>query len=275
MKHPLNVTFLLLGLFLLAQLIGLGILSQYLSTETVVVGDQTITIQTWEELPYAVERPEFAEETSYVPLFLIILVATVVVLILFKLKAFRLWTFWFFLSVWFCLMIAFKVFFGDTVALVLGLVLAFFKVVRKNMTIHNLTELFLYGGLASVFVPVLNVWSATILLVLISVYDAIAVWKTKHMVHLANVQSKLRLFSGLMVPYGKGKYAVLGGGDIGFPLFFAGAALKTFGWMSLIVVVFSSLSLLALLLYARKNTFYPAMPFLAGGCLLGYLVLLL
>lgn len=275
MKHPLKVTFLLFFLFLIAQVIGLGIIRSYLSVETVIVGNQTVVMQTWKELPYHVERPDFAEETSYIPLFLIILLATVIVLILFKLKAFRLWKFWFFLSVWFCLVIAFKVFFGEAIALALGFVLAFLKVVRKNMTIHNITELFLYGGLASVFVPVLSVWSATVLLVLVAIYDAIAVWKTKHMVHLAQVQTKLKLFSGLMVPYGKSKFAVLGGGDIGFPLFFAGAALKTFGWMSLVVVLCSSLSLLGLLLYARKNTFYPAMPFLAGGCLLGYLLLLL
>ena len=90
------------------------------------------------------------------------------------------------------------------------------------------------------------------------------------MVAMAEAQAKMKLFAGLFIPYGK-KKAVLGGGDIGFPLFFSGVILKQFGWMeSLIVVSMVTLALLFLLLKSEKNTYYPAMPFLSAGCFVGF-----
>jgi len=80
------------------------------------------------------------------------------------------------------------------------------------------------------------------------------------------------------------KTAILGGGDIGFPLIFAGVILKGLVltnplWVSflkiVIVTLFTSLALLWLLVKSEKNKFYPAMPFLTAGCLAGYGVLLL
>ena len=48
-----------------------------------------------------------------------------------------------------------------------------------------------------IFVPVVNVVSMIVILFLISVYDFIAVWKTKHMIRLAKFQAKMKLFAGL------------------------------------------------------------------------------
>ena len=276
MKHNLSVTLLLVALFFLAQLIGVFILDQYVTVERTIVDGETIVAYEWVALPYNLERPEFDEETSYLPLILVILVATGLALVLFRLKAFRLWKLWFFLSVLFCLLIAFNVFFSTAIALLVALAFTILKIFKQNVYVHNFTELFIYGGLAAVFVPILTIWSASILLIAIAIYDAIAVWKTKHMVSLAKFQSKVKLFAGLMIPYKNGKHtAILGGGDIGFPLLFTGAVMKTYGLSSLIISCFVTLSLLILLWLAEKNKFYPAMPFLAAGCFLGYGVLLL
>ena len=231
-----------------------------------------VTHVTWEALPYEVERPAFEEKTSFVPMMAIILLATGVLLVLMKLKLFRLWSVWYFLSVWFCLTVALAVVFGERLALIVGGLAAAGKVLWRQIVLHNVTELLIYGGLASVFVPFLNVWSVSILLILISVYDAIAVWRTKHMVMMAEAQAKMKLFAGLFLPYGK-KKAVLGGGDIGFPLFFSGVMLKQFGWMeALVVSVIVTGALFLLLMKSEKNRYYPAMPFLSAGCFLGLLV---
>ena len=81
-----------------------------------------------------------------------------------------------------------------------------------------------------------------------------------------------------------GKIAVLGGGDIGFPLLFAGVVMKglmlnnaeLIGFVkTLIIPVFVSLALLYLLVKGKKDKFYPAMPYLTAGCVIGYLVILL
>lgn len=276
MKHTVMVTLTLTTLFFLAQVIGVFVLHNYVTYETVQEGNVTVTKQVWKDLPYQAERPKFREETSYLPMILIILAATAVVIVLLKFKLFRLWKFWFFLSVWFCLSIALYAFLGwlgDIAVLAAGFIVAFFKVVRRNLIVHNLSELFIYSGLAAIFVPVFSLWSITILLVLISIYDMIAVWQTKHMVALAKIQTSLRMFAGLMIPYGKGKTAIFGGGDIGFPLMFAGVVMKTYGFQALVVSVFVSVALLLLLLKGEKGKFYPAMPFLTAGCFFGYGVL--
>lgn len=273
MKHTLAITLILTSLFFVAQLVGLGIIDGYLDKEEIVVDGHIVTNITWQALPYGVERPAFEEKTSFLPLFLIILGATAVLLILMKFKLFRLWTFWYFISVWFCLMIALHVVVGDQSAFLLAGVIAAVKVWWRNIILHNATELLIYGGLAAVFVPFLSILSISILLILISVYDAIAVWRTKHMVSMAEAQTKIKLFAGLFIPYGN-KKAVLGGGDIGFPLFFSGVVLKSFGWMgALIVTLCVTLALLLLLFKSQKNTYYPAMPFLSAGCFVGLLLL--
>ena len=67
------------------------------------------------------------------------------------------------------------------------------------------------------------------------------------------------------------KTAILGGGDIGFPLLFAGVVMKTVGFTKVLIIpVVVSISLFILLYFAEKNKFYPAMPFLSAGCFLGY-----
>lgn len=274
MKHTRSVTLLLVLLFLTAQLIGLFIVSEYVTFETVTVGNITYQEEVYKPLPYDLERPQFEKETSYLPIIGIILISTVLVLIIIKFGARLLWKLWFFLSVWFCLMIAFGAFLDKHwIALVLGLILALLKVFRIHPLIHNLTELFIYGGLAAVFTPVLSVFSISMLLILISIYDFIAVRRTKHMVGMAQFQTKMQLFAGLLIPYGKKgeKTAILGGGDIGFPLLFASVILLEYSLVAaLLVVLGSSLGLSFLLITSEKNKYYPAMPLLSAGCFLGY-----
>lgn len=259
MKHTFNVTIALLGLFIAAQLIGFYILNKY----------------NVKELPYEIERPEFEKETSYLPLITIILIATGIALLLAKFKAIRLWKFWFFLSVWITLLISFAAFVNQNIAIIMALIFAAWKTFKPNVITHNFTELFIYGGFAAIFVPVLSLLSISILLVLIAIYDAIAVWKTKHMVKIAEFQSELRIFAGLLIPYGKKheNKAILGGGDIGFPLLFSGVIMQEYGLLqALIVTLFVAIALLWLLLAGQKNKFYPAMPFIAAGCFIGLLV---
>ena len=67
--------------------------------------------------------------------------------------------------------------------------------------------------------------------------------------------------------------AILGGGDIVFPIITAGVFYKVFGILSaLIIVIFANIALLLLFVMARKGKFYPAMPFITSGLYLGMLV---
>lgn len=292
MKHTLKITLLLLLLFLLAQLIGLVIVNQYLTLDR--------------PLPFNIEKPTYNEQTSYVPIVIAIAIGTVLALVLAKFKAVRVWKFWFFLSVMFTMLIAFGAFIdNEWIALVLAVILALWKIFKPNPIVHNFTELFVYAGLAAIFVPVLNLWSATILLIIISLYDAWAVWQSKHMIKLAEFQTDSKLFAGLSVSYSRNKdstkslnkstakkvsvskenkstvqsnrkIAIIGGGDVAFALLFAGAILKSTSNLGIafVVSIFATLGLLGLLLYSKKDRYYPAMPFITAGCFIGWLVII-
>ena len=256
MKHNLKITLLLLSLFLIANLIGLYVVDKFIT-----------------KLPYNIERPEVNKEVSFLPIFVSILVVTIVFLLLIRFKAKLLWRLWFFLSILFTLSVSLSAFINQTLAFFVALILAFFKVIYRNLYVHNLTELFIYGGLAAIFVPLFNLVSISILLILISIYDFIAVFKTKHMIKLFKYQAEeVKVFAGFYIPYSKKKQAILGGGDIGFPLLFAGVVLNNYNLISaLFVVLFASVALLSLMLIGKEKKFYPAMPFLTAGCFFGYL----
>ena len=260
MKHTREVTISLVVLFIIAQIIGLGVISKY------SVGDD------WKNLPLNIERPKIGGEFSYTSVLMGLIFATILAFILIKFEARIIWKIWFFLSVWFTLMIAFGSVLRESLAFVLGLGLALWKIFKNNVYVHNLTELFIYGGLAAIFVPILNVMIASIILVAISIYDYIAVRKTKHMIKLAKFQTAMKVFAGLYIPYSKNRRAILGGGDIGFPLLFTGAVFMQIGWNALYVTFGVTISLGLLLYYGRKGRYYPAMPYLTAGCFGGYLL---
>ena len=294
MKHTLKVTILLVLIFLLAQVIGLAVTNKYIDHEaTAETGNVT-----WTALPYNISRPMVEETSSFIYILAAILLGTLIVFLIMKFGKVIWWKIWFFLAISITLVVAFKSFMPEVIAAILAVVLAGYKIFKPNIFVQNITELFIYGGLAAIFVPIINLFSVLMLLFLISIYDMIAVWKSKHMISLAKFQTKAKVFAGLLLPYEmpkkipKGipvkktriKTAILGGGDIGFPLIFAGVVMKGLMltnpiWLgflkTLIITVFTSIALLILLTASKKDRFYPAMPFLTAGCLVGYGVLLL
>jgi presenilin-like A22 family membrane protease len=174
--------------------------------------------------------------------------------------------------------------------LLIALPLAYIKIYRPNFYVHNLTELLIYPGIASVFVPILNLWTIIVLLILISIYDMWAVWHSGVMQKMAKYQiHKLKIFSGFFIPYMskqlklkmrgmkksklkkvKVNVAILGGGDVVFPIIASGVILKTFGLIpALFVVAGATMGLALLFLFAEKRKFYPAMPFISAGIFVG------
>ena len=296
-------------LFLLAQFIGLFVVNSYYDPEST---DAT-GVPTYKELPAGMERPSGGPVLALVIIAVAVIIGTMILLMIIKFRKTGLWKGWYLLAVTLSLGFAWAKFVEGavnylTVALSLGVALsglisagilwvaatasALLKVFRPNFIIHNLTELFIYGGMAAIFVPVLNVFSAAILLLLLSAYDVFAVRGSKHMITLAKFQSSSRIFAGLSIPKSVGSIlkpiegskmdsgskdtssvALLGGGDIGFPLLFAGTVMAEQGFaQSFLVPVFAAIGLAALFAISRKGKFYPAMPFVSVGCFVGYAV---
>lgn len=291
MKHTLKITLLLALIFFISQVIGLAITNEYIDHQ---ITEETGNV-TWQALPYSMERPAIEESTSYIWIFLAVLIGTFLLYLLIKFRKMNLWKLWFFLAVLLTLSVAFSAFIPESIAFILALIFAIFKVYKPNLIMQNITEIFVYGGLAAIFVPIINIFAAFMILILISVYDIIAVFKTKHMISIAKFQSKTKSFAGLLIPYEKikkpkkaqaskkVKLAVLGGGDLGFPLIFAGVVMKDLmlknialiGFLkTLIIPLFVTFALLFLLTKGKEDKFYPAMPFLSIGCFIGYLIIL-
>ena len=64
--------------------------------------------------------------------------------------------------------------------------------------------------------------------------------------------------------------AMLGGGDVVFPIIMSGVVLYSRGLVpALFVTIGAFIGLGALLYNSEKGKFYPAMPFITLGCLLG------
>lgn len=298
MKHTLNVTIALVLFFFMSQLAGLLVVNHYIDHKKTL---ETKKIE-WQPLPYSLERPEVKNQSvSFIYITAAVLIGTFLVLLLIKFNKPLIWKFWFFATVWLALSIAFAAFINSIIAAVLALIISILKLHRPYAMMQNISEIFVYGGLAAVFVPMLNLFAAFMLLIVISVYDYVSVFRTKHMIKLAKFQTRSKVFAGLIIPYEKGKIqekgriktegvkpkrhkaALLGGGDIGFTLIFAGVVMKSLmlqeyalaGFLkALIIPFFASLALLLLLWKGQENKFYPAMPVLSIGCFIGYLAVL-
>ena len=238
-------------MFLAAQFLGIAIIYNNIDVEKSSV-EQTV----FEEIPF-LERPPVQENYSFLPIIIAVLIGTAFLLLLMKYNLTWVWKIWFLLAVTMSLTVAFGSFIPYSIALLLALVFGLWKIFKPNFWVQNITELFIYGGLAVIFVPLFNILSVSILMVLIAIYDAYAVWKSKHMITLAKSQTKAKIFAGLLIPYdlkkskarishkishlknklnskekskskhkSTGRIAMLGGGDIAFPIIFAGVILK-------------------------------------------------
>lgn len=322
MKHSIKITSFLVLIFILSQIIGLIIVNNYVSYET--EGEVE-----YKELPLNIERPEMEDNFVWMYIISAILIGTILMLGLIKLKATFITKLWFFLAITIALTIAFNVFINSRNAFIIASIISLIRIIKPNFIINNFSEIFIYGGITAIFHNVLSIKVAIILLIIISIYDYIAVYKIKHMVTLAKYQTSQNLFAGAMIPYQifnksdskkmkeknnknnqcktkinfqifkireifnpnkinskkqntkktkpnkNKKTAILGGGDMAFPLFFAAAIMKEYNILiSLITVFTTTLALIYLFVKSEKNKFYPAMPYLTIGCLVGYLIIL-
>jgi presenilin-like A22 family membrane protease len=302
MKHTLPVTLLLISVFLLAQLVGLGLIAAGTHVQTDASGNRVVSHDETAIGP----RPDTQGFGSFLYLIIGVAIGTVVILVLVKYRLAMVWKLWFFVAVWLATSVSVGALVPKTLAFVIGFGLAYWKIWKPNILIHNITEVLVYSGIALLIAPIFDVFWASMLLIAIAIYDAYAVWQSRHMVSMAQFQTETKLFAGLLIPYQRktvtispqpqlavkpvekpqeNKSAILGGGDIAFPMLFAGAVLDGLVKagltpfvayvQSLAVVLCAMLALLLLFLYAKQDRFYPAMPFLSAGCFVGYGIVVL
>lgn len=314
MKHNVSVTVALIVFFLLAQIIGLVLINADIGKIEVVNGETIITHQDTS----LGERPQLSGLGTFAYIAIGLIIGTLLILLIIRMKKINLWKAWFFLAVFLAISLSLGVFLNFYVAFILAFILAIIKVMKPNIIIHNITEVLMYSGIAVFLVPLLNVLWAFALLIAISLYDVYAVFKSKHMVKMAQFQAKSQVFAGLFIPYtpkaqaaeksitqktakaslpkdfrttdakplqAEKKNAVLGGGDVAFPLLFTGAVMESLMikglsqahalGQSLIITLTTTIAIALLFIFAKKDKFYPAMPVVTAGCLIGYGIILL
>ncbi|MEA3248094.1 MAG: presenilin family intramembrane aspartyl protease [Nanoarchaeota archaeon] len=310
MKHKLSITLILLGMFLVTQFIGLFVVNTYAPQIILDPATGETTIAQGNELPFGLETPEDEPTPNFLSLIFSFALAFAIIFTLMKYKWKMVIRLWFFVVVTLALGIALNAFLKYTtltnvsiIALAIAIPIAFIKIFKPNMLVHNATELFIYPGIAAVFVPILTPISVIALLILISIYDMWAVWKSGIMQKMAKFQmGELKIFGGFLIPSFskktkiqiekiKQKYknkkipakikkkkfkvslAILGGGDVIFPIITAGVFMRAFGIIPAIFIIFGALAGLGFLFsITEKGKSYPAMPYISVGIFLGMLI---
>jgi len=275
LPQPLKIFALEALLFFLT--LGLGIVSAVQITKIVTVKVERISLE-------PTSLWQFLLSFSFALLIIFLIIRFVKVRprtgILFKI--------FFVLPVFLGGMLFFSLWIGDIFALILISALIIYWIKRPNVLVHNF--LFISGiiGMGSVFGLRLDPLLVVLLLVIFSIYDIIAVYKTKHMVKMAKAMVEAGVVPGIILPSTVsefqaplknikigGKFLILGGGDIVFPLLLV-ASVVPYGILnSLIVTIFATIGLLvSFLLFMSQETRkpIPALPPIATFSIIGYLL---
>lgn len=160
----------------------------------------------------------------------------------------------------------------------------------RNVFTHNLAIIIGIAGIGAVIGLGLTPKTVIFLLVLLSFYDVIAVYKTKHMVYLARGMVESGAIFGFVIPssisgffshrdeakskIGDG-FMILGSGDIGLPLIMVCSLVPTSFSSAVIVGIFSVIGLfITHLLFVNQGQRRPmaALPPIATMTIIGYFV---
>jgi presenilin-like A22 family membrane protease len=305
MKHNIKITAIILAMFVLTQFVGLYVVDSYAKEK--VINGEIVDVNASKILPYGMEVPtvEAEYDTNFKSILISFVIAIGLLLILTHFKAKHVMKTWFFFVTVLALSISFTAFlpvssYAPWIALALAIPLSVSKIYRRGLISHNFSELLIYPGIAAVFIPLINLKWAIVLLIIISIYDAWAVWKSGIMQKMAKFQmNEMKVLGGFMIPYASKKerakikkiklkikekkmteeqaskknikinMAILGGGDIIFPIITAGVVMKTWGfWPAVGIIAGALVGLTTLLAFSEKKKFYPAMPFISAGIFL-------
>ncbi len=173
-------------------------------------------------------------------------------------------------------------------SLVLTFALVYGWLKKPTVLLNNLFFIFGLAGFGGIlglsFEPLIIVF----LLLVFSIYDFIAVYKTKHMVKMAREMIASKIIFGLIVPQKisdfnadlkevepGGKFLILGGGDVVFPLLLSASLIPSGILNSLLVAIFSLIGLfLSFYIFTSQKVRQPipALPPIALFSIIGFLI---
>lgn len=182
----------------------------------------------------------------------------------------------------------FGIWFGQILSSVLAVVLVILFWFMRDILIQNIAMAFTISGIGAVVGLSLQPLSVVYVLVAFSFYDIISVYKTGHMIKLAQAMIKSRAIFGFVIPEpgrtvrhkisgvapGEG-FMILGSGDVIFPLLLSASLIRVSLQYATVVALFSISGLLLMhLIFSNQKIRQPmaALPPIALMSIIGYLV---
>lgn len=168
----------------------------------------------------------------------------------------------------------------DLFAFPVSLAITFLLVKRPNWLVINISAFLLSVGIATIFGISLTPLPVIVLLAILAVYDAISVYKTRHMISLAESVAKINAPMLFVIPRGNEKM-MIGVGDIVAPTILTVSAQKyveapliAFIKLPALFTVLGSIFGLLLLIYVveKKKGAHAGLPFINSGAIFGFLV---
>lgn len=187
----------------------------------------------------------------------------------------------------------FSLLFDEIIVSTLAAILLAFSVLKsKIVLLHNIGIILATAGIGAVLGLSLTPISAVFILLILSFYDIIAVYKTGHMVKIAEDMIKAQAISGIVLPQTMkdwfenlenvqpgGRFMILGSGDLIMPLVLIASVIGFHGLAAgLTVMLFSMLGLfLTYYLFMTQKTRRPmaALPPIAVASIIGYFIALI
>lgn len=188
----------------------------------------------------------------------------------------------------------FEVLVGEPLAMTLAVMLVILRFMKPLVIVQNIAMIVAIGGISPQLAMFFSTPTLIAVLIFASIYDYIAVFKTKHMITLFEgliehktpftilIPDKGSLFQNINTEIHKRtergrEFFLLGTGDIAFPAIFAISVLADYGFYAAIAVIFGSLlGLFAdhfLLMRLKKPI--PALPFISAFSLGSFALALL
>ncbi len=177
--------------------------------------------------------------------------------------------------------------------LLVAVVLLILFLAVKNVLFHDIAIICAIAGVGAVIGLEITPMIGVIAFVALSFYDIIAVYKTRHMVHMAEGMIKSGAIFGFIIPATFGlffahrreaqarvgdKFMILGSGDIGLPVIFASSLVRQSIPEAIIVAIAALVGLLVThILFVSQTKRQPmaALPPIATLTILGYVLSLL
>lgn len=288
-----KTVFLFIGIFLVTHLLGL-----YTGNRYNQFINQAIETGELEKRPEIIEGVSAERAENSFILFGFIIIATVIILLVIKfwrnfLKVIE--AFAIFFSSWITFDFLIPIgFWYISVGFFLAIILTAWKMFRPSIFSQNIAVIFTIAGAGAIIGASLGILPVLIFMLLLTIYDFISVFVTKHMVHLAKEITKRPTAFVVSIPH-KFKRAVkftyekkkrkkkihvfqLGAGDIAIPLIFSVSVLSSYSFIHGLLTSIGSVFALGILIFyliRKPGRALPAIPFITLGSLTGFIISLL